>query len=100
MGAEGWGPKFGGFKGGGPNQQKDGGPQGGGLKCGARRVGARTVEGPKFRAFFFPLFGSFSLSLGFSRGIVAAVQGHGPPMVPVCASLGSFCARLHISVPS
>ena len=28
---------------------------------------------------------SFFLSLGFSRGIVAAVQGHGPPMVPVCA---------------
>ena len=33
-----------------------------------------------------------SLSGGSSRGIVAAVRGHGPPTVCVWASQGSFCA--------
>ena len=36
-------------------------------------------------------FRSFLLSLGSSRGIVAACRGHGPPKLCVWASLGSFC---------
>ena len=80
----------------------------GALRAGAvrgvvRRVGARTVGGPKFRAFFLlPPQISLFLSLGFCRGIVAAVQGLGPHTVPVCVSLGSFCASpggLHSPAP-
>ena len=37
-------------------------------------------------------FRSFFSLRGSSRGIVVAVQGHGPPKVRVWASLESFCA--------
>ena len=78
---------------------KGGGFDGWGLRwVWARRVGAGGVGGPegweaqKF-ALFRHKFRSFSLSLlGSSRGIVAAVQCHGPPKLCVWASLGSFCA--------
>ena len=47
--------------------------------------------------FIFPLppqSRSF-LSLESSRGVVAAVQGHGPPKMHVWGSLESFCGSSH-----
>ena len=65
-------------------------------RVGALRVGPRRVGGPKISRFFtlsrrkFCSF--FPLSGGLFRGIVAAVQGHGPPKVRVSACPWSFCA--------
>ena len=56
---------------------------------GARRVGARKVV-----FFLFPLllhFRFFFSLRGFSRGVVAAGRGHGPPKLCVWAFLGHFC---------
>ena len=75
---------------GGAAQIKKKSPQGSCPEGGS--VGTLRV-GPERSRFVFPSPPpQISLSLRFSRGIVAAVQGHGLPMVPVCASLGSFCA--------
>ena len=66
-------------------------------RCGVRRGGVfegwgpegwgpRRVGGPKFRASFSLSRGNFILSFlseGSSRGIVAVVQGHGPPKMRV-----------------
>ena len=79
-------PEGGSLEGGGPEAERPN-PE----KVGVQRGGC---EGPKFRAFFPAPVANFvlsSLSGGLVRGIVAAVQGRGPPKVPVSASLGSFC---------
>ena len=56
-------------------------------KVGPKGLGARRGWGPKISRFFFslpPEVSFFLLSLGgSSRGIVAAVQGHGPPKMRV-----------------
>ena len=50
---------------------------------------------PKISRIFSSPTANFVLSsfCGSFRGLVAAVQGHGPPKARVRASLGSFCAR-------
>ena len=62
-------------------------------KVGAWRVGARRVGSSKFCLIFSltrRTFRSFFSIWGLVRGIVAAVQGHGPPRVRVSASRGHF----------
>ena len=63
---------------------------------GARKVGARRVEGEKktpFVSFSLRQLRSFFSPWGSFRGIVAAVQGHGPPKVHVWVSWGGVVQR-------
>ena len=70
------------------------GPEGG---KGWRRVGPKPRKRGGLEGWEAQRVGAwrenlYHLSVFFFRGIVAVVQGHGPPKVRVSASLGSFCA--------
>ena len=80
-----------------------GGEEGRRGATGGGNKGGRPKGGPTFRAFFPPTanFVLSSLSLwGSSRGIVAAVQGHGPPKM-TCRLLLAFFTDffLHLCQP-
>ena len=60
--------------------------KGGAQKSGARKVGPEGCGPPRISLFSSCLWGS-------SRGIVAAVQGHGPPEVRVWARNSGRCGR-------